>query len=42
MFTDTQLVPIADAAFKVLETVFPLPSVLLVSFFGGVVVAAQS
>ena len=34
VFTDTKLVPSADAAFKVLETVFPLPLVLLASFFG--------
>ena len=42
VFTDTKLVPSADAALKVLETVFPLPLVLLASFFGGVVVAARS
>ena len=42
VLTDTKLVPSADAAFKVLEAVFPLRLVLLASFFGGVVVAARS
>ena len=42
VFTNTKLLPSAEAAFKVLQTVFPLPVVLLTSFIGGVLVAARS
>ena len=42
VFTNTKLLPSAEAAFKVLQTVFPLPLVLLASFIGGVLVAARS
>ena len=42
VFTNTKLLPSAEAAFKVLQTVFPLPVVILASFIGGVLVAARS
>ena len=42
VFTNTKLLLSTEAAFKVLQTVFPLPLVLLASFISGVLVAAQS
>ena len=42
VLTNTKLPLSAKAAFKVLQTVFPLPLELLVSFVGGVLVTAPS
>ena len=42
LFTNTKLLPSAEPAWNVLQTVLPLPLVLLASFGGGVLVAARS